>query len=42
MVRMNTSLKELTILSTINGNANICILQNGEALLSPYRNPLTL
>jgi len=35
-------LKELIILSIINGNINIYILENGEALLSPYRNLLTL
>ena len=40
-VRISTLLKELTILSTINKNANTYILQNGEAILSPYRNLLT-
>ena len=39
---MSTSLKELTILSRINGNINIYTLRNREALLSPYGNPLTL
>jgi len=38
----STLLKELTILSTINGNANIYTLRNGEAIPSPYRNLLTL
>jgi len=42
MVRISTSLKELTTLSTINGNASIYTLQNGEALMKLYRNPLTL
>jgi len=42
MARISTSLKELIILSIINGNVNIYTLQNGEALLSPYGNPLTL
>jgi len=42
IVRISTSLKELTTLSTINKNANIYISQNGEVLMSLYRNPLTL
>ena len=42
IVRISTLLKELIILSIINGNANIYTLRNGEALLSPYRNLLTL
>ena len=35
-------IKKLIILSIINGNANIYILQNREALLSLYRNLLIL
>ena len=42
MVRISTSLKKLTILSTTNGNANIYTLRNGEVLLNPYRNLPTL
>jgi len=42
IVRISTLLKELTTLSTINENANIYISQNGEVLISLYRNPLTL
>ena len=42
IARTSTFLKELIILSTINGNANIYTLRNREALLSPYRNLSTL
>ena len=39
---MSILLKKLIILSIISGNNNIYILQNREAILSPYGNLLTL
>jgi hypothetical protein len=40
MVRISILLKKLIILSIINRNANIYILQNREALLSFYIKPV--